>query len=55
MYAIAFFATVILFSVTLFIGIKIAESVSKRKGSKNTHPEILLNPSSHLGLFRHSA
>ena len=35
MYAIAFFTTVILFSASLYIGNKIAESVKNRKSSTN--------------------
>jgi hypothetical protein len=35
MYAIAFFTTVILFSASLYIGNKIAESVNNRKSSTN--------------------
>lgn len=35
MYAIAFFTTVILFSASLYIGNKIAESVNNHKSSNN--------------------
>ena len=35
MYAIAFFTTVILFSASLYVGNKIAESVNNRKSSTN--------------------
>ena len=57
MYAIAFFTTVILFSASLYIGNKIAESVSNHKSSTN-EVDICIRPTAtntHIGLFRFSA
>ena len=57
MYAIAFFTTVILFSASLYIGNKIAESVSNHKSSTN-EVDICIRPAvttPHIGLFRFSA
>ena len=57
MYAIAFFTTVILFSASLYIGHKIAESVSNHKSS-TTDADICIRPAAtntHIGLFRVSA
>ena len=55
MYAIAFFATVILFSAILFIyHHKYVETASNRKSS-TTDADILINPSTHIGAFRKSA
>ncbi len=57
MYAIVFFTTVILFSVILYVGNKIAESVSNHKSSTN-EVDICIRPAAtntHIGLFRFSA
>ena len=57
MYAIAFFTTVILFSASLYVGNKIAESVRNHKSSTN-EVDICIRPAAtntHIGLFRFSA
>ena len=54
MYAIAFFATVILFSVSLYIGHKFVE-IANHYEDRDVHNDILINPSTHLGAFRQSA
>ena len=57
MYAIAFFTTVIVFSASLYVGYKIAESVSNRKSS-TTDADNHIRPvetNTHIGLFRVSA
>ncbi len=57
MYAIAFFATVILFSASLYVGYKIAESVSNHKSS-TADADYRIRPvetNTHIGLFRVSA
>ena len=54
MYAIAFFTTVILFSACLYIGHKFAE-IATHFDDSDAHTDILINPSSHIGAFRHSA
>ena len=48
MYAIAFFTTVILFSASLYVGNKIAESVNNRKSSTNA-------ADLHIGQFNKAA
>ena len=58
MYAIAFFATVILFSAALYIGHKFVEIATHFDDSDihtDAHSDILINPSMHLGAFRRSA
>ena len=56
MYAIAFFATVILFSVCLYIGHKFVEIATHFDDrDAHSHTDILINPSMSLGAFRHSA
>ena len=57
MFAIAFFTTVILFSASLYVGNKIAESVCNHKSSTN-EVDICIRPAAtntHIGLFRFSA
>ena len=57
MYAIAFFTTVILFSASLYVGHKIAESVSNHKSS-TADAGYRIRPvetNTHIGLFRVSA
>ena len=54
MYAIAFFTTVILFSASLYIGHKYVE-MANRNDVRDTHADILINPSTHIGAFRKSA
>ena len=54
MYAIAFFTTVILFSASLYIGNKFVE-IANRNDVRDTHADILINPSTHIGAFRKSA
>ena len=54
---IAFFTTVILFSASLYVGNKIAESVCNHKSSTN-EVDICIRPAAtntHIGLFRFSA
>ena len=54
MYAIAFFTTVILFSASLYVGNKIAESVRNHKSS-TTVSDFFISPNPYIGAFRHSA
>ena len=54
MYAIAFFTTVILFSASLYVGHKIAESVHNHKSSTN-ESDFVITPNPYIGVFRHSA
>jgi hypothetical protein len=57
MYAIAFFATVVLFSASLYVGHKIAEAVKNHKSSA-TDADYRISPvetNTHIGLFRFSA
>ena len=54
MYAIAFFATVILFSASLYIADKIADSVRSHK-SRTTESDFVITPNPYIGAFRHSA
>ena len=54
MYAIAFFTTVILFSASLYIGHKIADSVRNHKSS-TTESDFVITPYPYIGAFRHSA
>ena len=57
MYAIAFFATVILFSASLYVGHKITEAVKNRKSS-TADADYHIRPvetNTHIGLFRFSA
>ncbi len=57
MYAIAFFSTVILFSVVLFSSNKIAEYITSRKHNANaTDADIHSSvPSTHIKQYRHTA
>ena len=57
MFAITFFATVIFFSVMLFIGNKIAEYFTSQKhndadADTKTRPTV---PTAHIGQYRHIA
>ena len=54
MYAIAFFTTVILFSASLYVGHKIAESVRNHKIS-TAESDFVITPNPYIGAFRHSA
>ena len=54
MYAIAFFATVILFSASLYIGHKIAEEVKNHKSSTDKS-DFVITPNPYIGAFRKSA
>ena len=54
MYAIAFFTTVILFSASLYVGHKIADSVRNRKSSADKS-DFVISPNPYIGVFRHSA
>ena len=54
MYAIAFFATVILFSVSLYIGHKFVD-IATHFDDSHADTDLLINPSTHFGAFRKSA
>ena len=54
MYVIAFFTVVILFSAILFIGIKVAESTDKHKGSPRKS-DFVISPNPYIGMYRYSA
>ncbi|MBP5683562.1 MAG: hypothetical protein J6X05_10015 [Bacteroidales bacterium] len=54
MYAIAFFATVILFSASLYVGTKIAEAVRNHKSSTDK-TDFIISPNPYIGVFRHTA
>jgi hypothetical protein len=57
MYAIAFFTTVILFSVSLYVGHKIADTVHNHRSS-TADADYSIRPvetNTHIGLFRFSA
>ena len=54
MYAIAFFATVILFSASLYVGTKIAEAVRNHKSSTDK-TDFVISPNPYIGVFRHTA
>ena len=54
MYAIAFFTAVILFSASLYVGTKIAETVRNHKSS-TAESDFVISPNPYIGVFRHTA
>ncbi len=54
MYAIVFFTTVILFSTSLYVGSKIAETVRNHKSS-TAESDFVISPNPYIGVLRHSA
>ena len=50
MFAIAFFTTVILFSASLYVGSKIAETVRNHKSS-TTESDFVISPNPYIGVI----
>lgn len=54
MYAIAFFATVILFSASLYIGHKFVD-IATHFDDSTADTDFVISPNPYIGVFRHSA